>query len=795
MKADLHLHSRFSKRAPEWLFRKLGIPDSATDPGALYQQLQSRGMDLITLTDHDTLDGCLSIAERPGVFLSEQVTATFPDDRSTAQILVWGLSESQHCDIQKLRENIYDLQSYLASEQLAHGVAHPLYSSQGPVSSAHFEKLLLLFRHFESVNGLRDDLLGEVLTFTLTRLTLAKIEELANRHRLSPTHTEPWRKCCFGGSDDHGSLFPAKAFTEVPDAQDIPSFLSKLHAGHCLPHGLGGNPLTFSHSLYNNLRIFLGSKFALASESSLVGKGLSRFIAGRDPTEFSWGEKIGFLAQSLASGSIFDLARPAHMSLLKQLAEYFGRQDLKTLLAQSTELEPLPERRAFRTANFFANQLAFYFFKRVLHQTSTGGVVEALQEASLILPILAALGPYLYAFQTQASDRRRLRDFCSQLTGEYAPRLRNNRRAWFTDTLEDVNGVAKTIRKLTAACVQAGHNMVVITSRSALHVRDIPIRNFPPIGEFELPEYELQKLSFPPVLEMVDEIQREGFTELIISTPGPVGLTALLAAKILGLRTTGIYHTDFPQYVRILTEDSSLETLTWEYMKWFYGQLDIVYVNSESYRHAWVQRGIPPDKFRILPRGLDTALFHPNQRTPDFWLQRGAQKDRPVILYVGRVSKEKNFDVLLAAWAKLSLAGAVLAIVGDGPYLAELRLLLPHAIFTGYLAGKELAAAYASADIFVFPSTTDTYGNVVVEALASGLPCIVSDLGGPRDLIVHGKTGLVTRAFDSLAFAEATIQLISNPTLRARMSEAAHLSVQNRAWADAANAFWNSSPE
>ena len=189
-----------------------------------------------------------------------------------------------------------------------------------------------------------------------------------------------------------------------------------------------------------------------------------------------------------------------------------------------------------------------------------------------------------------------------------------------------MNGVANTIRRLTAACVADGHDLTVVTSRSKIHITDIPIKNFAPIGEFELPEYELQKLSFPPILQMIDYIQREGFTELIIRTPGPIGLTALLAAKMLGLRTSGIYHTDFPQYIRILTDDNFLETLTWNYMKWFYEQLDLFYVNSEGYRRAWIDRGIAAEKMRILPRGLDTTLFHPSRRDPAFWQKHG---DRP----------------------------------------------------------------------------------------------------------------------------------------------------------------------
>src|SRR6202012_1875229 len=205
----------------------------------------------------------------------------------------------------------------------------------------------------------------------------------------------------------------------------------------------------------------------------------------------------------------------------------------------------------------------------------------------------------------------------------------------------------------TAACVEEGFALTVVTSRSTITITGIPIKNLAPVGEFELPEYELQKLSFPPILQMIDYIQREGFTELIISTPGPVGLTALLAGKMLGLRTSGIYHTDFPQYVRILTDDNFLETLTWSFMKWFYDQLDLLYVNSEGYRRAWIDRGIPSSRIQILPRGLDTTLFHPSRRGPDFWTKYGITRGQTVLLYVGRVSKEKDLDIIVHAWSKL----------------------------------------------------------------------------------------------------------------------------------------------
>jgi glycosyltransferase involved in cell wall biosynthesis len=370
------------------------------------------------------------------------------------------------------------------------------------------------------------------------------------------------------------------------------------------------------------------------------------------------------------------------------------------------------------------------------------------------------------------------------------PPLRNEKRAWFTDTLEDVNGVARTIRSMVQAARHAGADVTVVTSRSTLSIKDIPIKNFAPVGEFEIPEYELQKLSFPPFLDMLDYIQRERFTELIISTPGPIGLCALGCAKLLGLRVSGIYHTDFPQYARFLSDDAFMETLVWNYMQWFYGQCDLIYVNSEFYRLRWIDRGVPPDKLRIFPRGLDTELFSPAGRDPSFWKKRGAKG--AVLLYVGRVSREKDLNLLveIAAPLRRKAGPFTLAIVGEGPYRAELQKLLPEAIFTGILTGRELGIAYASADLFVFPSTTDTYGNVVVEAMASGLPVAVSDVGGPRELVKSSLMGSILPAHDAAAWVEGLSRMLANPPSAEERLAISKSAGSERRWDAAFVRFW-----
>ena len=165
------------------------------------------------------------------------------------------------------------------------------------------------------------------------------------------------------------------------------------------------------------------------------------------------------------------------------------------------------------------------------------------------------------------------------------------------------------------------------------------------------------------------------------------------------------------------------------------------------------------------------------------------------MLFVGRISKEKNLDTLVASTRRLAQwkTPARPLFIGDGPYLSEMKRLLPDALFTGYLRGEELADAYASADFFVFPSTTDTFGNVVLEAQASGLPVIVSDVGGPRDLVQHARDGFITKALDAGELAEAIRRLTEDPKLRERMGALARGRVETRDWSEAFEKFWHAS--
>lgn len=164
-----------------------------------------------------------------------------------------------------------------------------------------------------------------------------------------------------------------------------------------------------------------------------------------------------------------------------------------------------------------------------------------------------------------------------------------------------------------------------------------------------------------------------------------------------------------------------------------------------------------------------------------------------MLLYVGRISREKDLHLLAEVMPALrAQAGAfTLAIVGEGPYRAELEKLLPGAIFTGIITGRELGVAYASADLFIFPSTTDTYGNVVVEAMAAGLPAAVSDAGGPRELIKNPQMGRILRARDAGAWTKGLAEMLANLPSREERIALSALASGERRWDGAFARFWS----
>ena len=215
MRVDLHVHSKYSKRPSAWVLKKIGCPESFTEPQDIYRIALARGMTHVTISDHNRIEGALAIAHLPRTFLSEEITTYFPEDRCKLHVLALDITESQHADIQHCRDNVFYLVDYLRAQGIVHVVAHPLYGVNDRLSIEHFEKMLLLFKNFE-MNGARNDVANEGLEAVLKALSPDMIEALSDRHGIDPAFPEPWKKNITGGSDDHSSLNIARTLYGDP---------------------------------------------------------------------------------------------------------------------------------------------------------------------------------------------------------------------------------------------------------------------------------------------------------------------------------------------------------------------------------------------------------------------------------------------------------------------------------------------------------------------------------------------------------------------------------------------------
>lgn len=770
-KADLHVHSRFSTRPSEWVLRKIGCAESYTEPGRLYALARERGMDLVTITDHNALDGCLEIADLPGVFLSEEVTTYFPEDGCKLHVLAYGITEGHHREISRLRENVFDLVPYLRGEGIVHALAHPLYPVNDRLTPEHLDKALLLFKLFE-INGSRSPHHNQILREILGLLTPETMERLADRTGIDPVDPEPWKKVLVGGSDDHSSLDIGRMHTQVPCSGSPEAFLQGLVAGEGAPRGESSSPIGMAHHLYGIAYQFYSKKFRLGRY--ITREPLLHFAhiaLSRDPVEGENGmvERLLSAVKGIGGPS----KRLEGAIPLKDLLRLGAREVLGAHPALHQVLKGAGPRQEgmgdlwYTFVDEVSNKVMARLADTILTSLSGADLFDIFATLGSAGSLYTMLAPYFVAYGMFSKSR----GFCGRCLERFSPGDKETgdgavRVAHFTDTFDAINGVALTLQSHVELALKHGKDQTILTCGREMDRKGV--MTFPAIGSFAFPEYPNFSIPYPPLLSMLDACYRERFTQIHVATPGPVGLAALAIARILGLPICGTYHTALPQYAEVLTDDPALEELTWRYMLWFYGQMDWVYVPSRFTGQELARRGLPEGKIRLYPRGIDVERFHPMKRNGFFAGRFGIGTQTTKLLYVGRVSQEKELPLLGEVFRALHRRrqDIHLIVVGDGPYLPEMRRTLADlpVTFTGLLMGEDLPQAYASADLFLFPSQTDTFGNVVLEAQASGLPVVVVDKGGPQENLIPGKTGIVVPAGDPGAFLDAVLQILDNPS-------------------------------
>ncbi|MBS3756871.1 MAG: glycosyltransferase [Desulfobacterales bacterium] len=791
LKVDLHVHSKMSDRPSHWILQKLSCPESFTHPAKLYQVAKQRGMDLVTITDHNTINGSIEIAHLPDTFVSEEITTYFPEDKCKLHVLALDITEAQHEDISRLRGNVYDLCQYLNRREIHHVLAHPLFDINHKLTLAHFEKMLLLFKNFE-LNGSRDNYQNHVLESVLKQLCPGQIETLADKHNMKPMGDQFWVKNITGGSDDHSSLNIARMYTVVSGAATKEEFFEGLKQGRSTASGEPATPKTMAHNLYGIAYQYYKSTFKLEGlvDKDSLFQFIDRALTTADPDSrgrslitrlqdylISKRPSVSFLFDNTTD--ITGLIQEKGNAFLAKNAQF--RKLLETGEAKGSEKEDI----WFHFVSEVSEEIMRTLADTTLSSLSRARLFNIFQTMGSAGSVYTLVAPYFMSYRLFTRDRRFAEACHNDCIGK-KPLVEpgESKVALFTDTYHETNGVALTIRTQLEAARKNHKDLSVITC----HPNEDPegAVNFKPIGYYELPEYPELKLYYPPFLKMLDFCFENGITQIHTATPGPVGICALAIAHTLNLPIYGTYHTAFPQYAAELTGDNNIEDLMWKAMIWFYNQMDLVYVPSRATGSELAAKGLSEDRIKVYPRGIDIERFHPDKRN-GFWESAyGLQRSSMKMLYVGRVSREKNLGILVRAFQTLEARGKNidLIIVGDGPYRKDMTSLLngSRVLFTGELTGEQLACAYASSDIFVFPSTTDTFGNVVLEAQASGLPVVVSDQGGPQENLIPGETGFVVRSFDADAIAEVIDRLYQNTAEATRMKKAARKYMEGRSF-------------
>jgi glycosyltransferase involved in cell wall biosynthesis len=365
------------------------------------------------------------------------------------------------------------------------------------------------------------------------------------------------------------------------------------------------------------------------------------------------------------------------------------------------------------------------------------------------------------------------------------------RIALVTETFPpELNGVAVTIACIVRGLCKRGHAIELIRPRQGPSdhggIVDGVEHFLKP--SIPIPKYPSLRVGLPATrsLERLWLDRRPDVVHVV--TEGPLAWSAAHAARRLGIPLTSDFHTNFHTY-------STHYGFKWlkrpisAYLRKLHNLMDVTFVATEQFRVELETFGI--HNLAVIPRGVDTQLFNPARRRRDLRRNWGADDRTLVVLYVGRLAPEKNIDLVFRAFEEMRAehSDVRLVLVGDGPKRAELERRHRSYHFAGIQKGERLAEHYASGDVFLFPSLTETFGNVTVEAMASGLAVVAYDYAAAREYIVHNQSGLVAPFDDTVAFARLARELASSHERVLRLGAHARIQAQAIDWERVFNAF------
>ncbi len=725
-RVDMHCHSTASQLSRLGVQRSLGLPECATPPEEVYELAKRRGMDFVTITDHDTIDGCLGLAGRPDCFVSEELTARFAGEPQAVHVLCYGITPGDHEWLQAHSGDVVACAAYLDRNEIACALAHPFYNVDAPLAQRHRRLLAELFPIWEVRNGSR----------------------AAELNMPASVYIETHGGIGIGGSDDHAGVDIGRTFTEAPAAATPEEFLRHLRrGGDVVAGGEQGSAAKWAHAAMALATRALvldehdgeGSSpdpsAVLKMAQRVIGEGAAR--EGKVATDIGPDDARALLEAWLRSMGLEMRGR----ELLDHLqADGFSHADLYRRARR------IHERRLRLAVGAGAEAAA-----RGDALSAAPGLFEALLPAVPYAPSVAFLGAEKAKLSAREGEPRRV--------------------ALIADGIGSMHGVTHTIEQIRERGV-AGFEVEVVGTDAGVD------RRLPAAAELEVPFYAGMKLGVPGLTDLVETLAEGRYDLVHVTAPGPAGVAATLLGRVTGMPLLGSYHTELGAYARLRSGEDGLEAMAEIALRAFYAAPSLILSPSPAADASLSRIGVDPARLGRWERGVDTDRFDPEKA------DRAAFPGELKVLYAGRLSSEKGVDLLAESFlrAHASDPRLHLLLAGGGPEEAELRSRLgERATFLGWLEGEDLARAYASADVFLFCSSTDTYGQVIVEAGASGLPVVAVAEGGPAALVENRHTGLLCRP-DPDHLAGAVLQLASSPLLRRHLGASAARAARSRSW-------------
>jgi glycosyltransferase involved in cell wall biosynthesis/predicted metal-dependent phosphoesterase TrpH len=741
-RTDLHCHSSASEISKLGVQRSLGLPECATSPEEVYSLAKRRGMDFVTITDHDTIDGVLQIADRPDVFISEELTASFRGEPQAVHILCFGISPEDHEWLQAHRGDLELCAAYMYERDILCALAHPYYTVAAPLSPRHRNRLASLFGIWEVRNGAR-----------APELNRPAAMYVATRDGIG-----------IAGSDDHAGIDIGRTYTETPAASSPCEFLEHIAAGRASGEGQQGSPAKWAHAAIAIAIRTLGGQAGeeigppdprrvLSMASRVLREGDRR--AGPDGGELS-PEDARRLLQAWLSAVGF--------------AERGGQELIEHMQGENFSHAEL-HRRACRVHEQRLGQAVG------LAVDAVGGAVPVEAVGGAIFDACIAAIPYAPATAFLANEQSKLGALPVEGPRHRPgpggrPAERTPRVAILADGINCMHGVTRTIEEIRQRGVP-GHEVEIVGTDPQVD------RRLPAVAEIDVPFYPGMRIGVPSLPGAMQALIDGSFDAIHVCSPGPAGIAGALVARALGLPLLGSYHTELTAYAGLRSGELRIAQAMAAVVGVFYSSCDIVLSPSAASDGALASIGIGGHRVLRWDRGVDTDRFDPDLRSVS-----PRDPSRIDVLYSGRITREKGVELLGDSFlaARSEDPRLHLTLAGGGPEQEGLAERLgEHATFLGWLDGGELARAYANADIFLFPSATDTFGQVILEAQASGLAVIAVAEGGPLSLIEDGVTGLLRPAAAS-ALASAVVELAASPARRAELAGAAVRQARMRTW-------------